>query len=962
MPQLTINGRTVDARRGQTVLEAANELGVTIPTLCYHPDLSPVGSCRLCLVEVARISPQLPACKLPVTEGMVVHTETPALVQSRKLVLEMLLLNYVEDRPTTEGSQETEFLRWVRHYGVQRPVDARPVPRYPVDSDPHPFVRVDLNKCILCTRCVRACKEIQGRFVWWLGQRGAEAKIIAGTDTTMLDARCESCGACAAYCPTGALDDRMAMGQGQPDRLVTTTCPYCGVGCQFDLNVKHGRIIRVTSNPAAPVNGMALCVKGRYGYGFVHHPDRLTKPKVREYLLDGTGLRGRQSRRGAWCEVNWDTALDIVATKLATVKRESGPDAIGVLASAKCTNEENYLMQKFARQVLGTHNVDHCARLCHSSTVAGLAMCYGSGAMSNSMDDIAEQAAAIFIIGSNTTEQHPVFGTTIRQAVLKRGVKLVVADPRKIDITEFATLHVRHKPGTDIALLNGLMHIVLANGWQDQQFIEQRCEGFAEFQATVAEYRPEVVAALTGVAVADLQQAAAILAQNRPMAVIWAMGITQHVAGVLNVLSLGNLQMLLGNLGVPGGGVNPLRGQNNVQGACDMGALPNVFPGYQPVTDPDVLLNFDTAWALEPRGGRNGEMPSLNLACRPGLTVTEMIEAAGAGRLRALVVLGEDPAMTEPDSNHVHQCLEASEFIVLQEIFPSETAAFADVLLLGAAFAEKSGTFTNTERRVQLVRQAIPPPGEARPDWMITAEIARRVLAIEGRQPIGPQAAWDYRDPAQIMDEIAALTPSYAGITHARLERGDRLQWPVPDANHPGTPILHVGQFTRGKGKFHAVDYLPPAELPDAEYPWLLTTGRVLYHWHGGELTRRVEGLLEVYPESLVEISPDDAAKLGLQSGAKVWVRSRRGEMLARALVTDRVAPGVLFANFHFPGPQNANNLTIAALDPIAKIPEYKVCAATIEALRCETQPPVPPPVARNEELASPRIDVKGRG
>jgi len=665
---------------------------------------------------------------------------------------------------------------------------------------------------------------------------------------------------------------------------------------------------------------MHLCVKGRYGYDFVHHPDRLRRPRVRRYLLEG-GMKAPGSG-WEWVETNWDTSLGIVAEKLTAVKREAGPDAVGVLASAKCTNEENYLMQKFARQVIGTHNIDHCARLCHASTVAGLAMAFGSGAMSNSMEDVAADAAAIFIIGSNITEQHPVFGTKIRQAVLRRGAKLVIADPRKIDITDFATLHIRHKPGTDIALLNGLMQIVLQNGWQDQAFIDERCEGFEEFRAAVDKYTPEVVAEVTGVAAEDLHKVAEILSQNKPAAVIWAMGITQHTTGVLNVLSLANLQMLLGNLGVRGGGVNPLRGQNNVQGACDMGALPNVFPGYQAVTDAAVAAKFAAAWALEPK---------LGLSDKVGLTVTEMVPAFGAGRLSALYVLGEDLAMTEPDSNHTRDCLARGDFLVLQEIFPSETAAFADVLLPGASFVEKTGTFTNTERRVQMVRKAVAPPGEARPDWSITAELARRVLARDGRAATGPHARWDYRDPAQVMEEIAVLTPSYGGVSHARLEHGDRLQWPVPDASHSGTPILHVGRFTRGRGKFHAVDHLPAAELPDANYPLVLTTGRVLYHWHGGELTRRAKGLLEVYPEALVEISPHDAARIGLNGHRVVRVRSRRGEVVARAVVTDRVAPGVVFGNFHFPGSQNINNLTIGAVDPVAKIPEYKVCAVALE-------------------------------
>jgi formate dehydrogenase major subunit/formate dehydrogenase alpha subunit len=579
-------------------------------------------------------------------------------------------------------------------------------------------------------------------------------------------------------------------------------------------------------------------------------------------------------------------------------------------------------MQKFARQVLGTHNVDHCARLCHSPTVAGLSMAFGCGAMSNSLDDVAAQAEAVFLIGSNVTEQHPVFGAMLRGAVRRRGLKIVVADPRAIDIAEFAALHLRHRPGTDVALLNGLMHLLLKD--EGRGPVADQAEGFEEFRATVEKYPPEVAAVLTGVSAVDLHRATAILAHGKPAAVVWAMGITQHTCGVLNVLSLANLQLLLGNMGVPGGGVNPLRGQNNVQGACDMGALPDVYPGYQRVTDPADAARFAAAWALAPTGP--------GLATRPGLTVTEMVPAFGARRVRALYVLGEDLAMTEPDSNHARQALAAGEFLVLQEIFPSETAAFADVLLPGAAFAEKSGTFTNTERCVQLVRPAVKPPSEARPDWAVTAELVRQVLAVEGRGPAGPHAGWDYEGPARIMAEIAALTPSYGGVSHARLEHGERLQWPVPDAQHPGTPILYTGGFPPGRPRFHAVDHLPAAELPDAEYPLLLTTGRVLYHWHGGEISRRAKGLLAAYPGPLVEISPEDAARAGLSAGQWARVRSRRGEMVARALVTDRVSAGVVFGTFHFPGPGNVNNLTVAALDPVARIPEYKVCAVAVEA------------------------------
>jgi formate dehydrogenase alpha subunit len=553
--------------------------------------------------------------------------------------------------------------------------------------------------------------------------------------------------------------------------------------------------------------------------------------------------------------------------------------------------------------------------------VAGLATCFGSGAMSNSMDDIAQHAAAFFIIGSNTTEQHPVFGTMLRRAISQRGTKLVVADPRNVDIAEFATLHLRHKPGTDVLLINGLMHIILEKGWEDKDFIAERTEGFDELETLLKQYSPGQVAEATGVSESQLYEAAELLATNKPMAVMWAMGITQHIVGVRNVMDLANLQMLLGNMGVAGGGVNPLRGQNNVQGACDLGGLPNVYPGYQPVTNEDARQKFVSAWGAT--------MPD-----KIGRTVTEMMPGCLDGSTKALYILGEDPVMSDPDSNHIREGLKTCEFVLLQEIFPSETSLYADVLLPGACFAEKTGTNTNTERRVQMVRKAVDPPGEAREDWKITADLAKRVLTA-GKRSVraGKHSDWDYANTAQIMAEIADLTPSYAGISHSRLERGERLQWPVKDENHPGTPILHVGQFARGKGKFVPVEHIPPAELPDDEYPFLLSTGRVLYHWHGGEMTRRARGLLEVYDQSLVEVNPDDAQKMGLNGNKRVRITSRRGRIEATAWVTDRVPPGMVFANFHFPGNQNANVLTIAALDPVAKIPEYKICAVKVEAV-----------------------------
>lgn len=917
MITLKINGRTFRTQEGKTVLEVANAEGITIPTLCYHKDLTPYGGCRLCVVAVKGSLRPAAACTLPAEDGMDVQTDTPEIIESRKTVLKLLLSTYHDSGYAANDGRENELIYWCRYYGLDVASLSATTPRYPVNSDPNPFVWVDLNKCILCSRCIRACAEIQGRFVWGLSNRGYETRISAGADATMLEARCESCGACVAYCPTGALDNKMSVGLGTPDKVVTTTCTYCGVGCTIDLNVKDNHIIRVTSNPLGAVNGLHLCVKGRYGFDFIHHKERLTDPMVREYLLKGTG-RPSKSDRGNWVKVSWDSAMQIVGENLMKIRDTFGADSIGVLTSAKCTNEENYLMNKFARQVIGTNNVDHCARLCHSSTVAGLATVFGSGAMSNTMDDIVQFASSIFIIGSNTTEQHPVFGTRIRQAALKRNVKLVVADPRKIDITEFAVLHLQHQPGTDIALLNGIMHIILEKGWENRAFIQERTEGFEEFQQNIAQYDPETVAEITNVPQELLYNAAEIFSQNHPMAVIWAMGITQHTVGVQNVMTLANLQMLLGNMGVPGGGVNPLRGQNNVQGACDMGGLPNFYPGYQLVTNPDAQQKFEEAWGV-------------SLSPKVGMTVTEMIPAAVEKKIRALYILGENPVMTDPDTNHVRHALEELDFLVLQEIFPSETSKYADVLLPGVSFAEKDGTFTNTERRIQRVRQAIEITTNARPDWQITRDLANLILAKGSRRPSSARfARWEYYHPSEVMDEVNALAPIYGGVTYQRLDHGEQLHWPVPTLEHPGTPILHIGKFSRGLGKFVPTHHISPAELPDDKYPLILTTGRVLYHWHGGEMTRRAKGLLEVYSKSLIEINPEDAARIGINGKRRVRVSSRRGSTEAEAWITDRVPPGILHANFHFPETAT-NELTIAALDPVAKIPEYKVCAVRVE-------------------------------
>jgi formate dehydrogenase alpha subunit len=540
--------------------------------------------------------------------------------------------------------------------------------------------------------------------------------------------------------------------------------------------------------------------------------------------------------------------------------------------------------------------------------------------MTNSIRDITEESNCIFITGSNTTEQHPVIGTRIRRAKRHRGAKLIVADPRRIDIADYADLYLQQEPGTDIALLNGLMHVIIREGWHDEAFIAERTEGFEEVKAVVEKYTPERTSEITGVPAEDIEEAARMMAENRPGALLYAMGITQHTVGVGNVMSCANLQMVLGNMGVPGGGVNPLRGQNNVQGACDLGSLPNVYPGYQAVTDAAVNEKFEQAWGV-------------SLSDEVGLTVTEMLDAAETGSVRCLYVIGENPMTSDPDLNHVRHALEETEFLVVQDIFLTETGQLADVIFPACSFAEKEGTFTNSERRVQRVRKAIEPIGESRDDTWIVAQLAKRLIELGAAAPEenAPWANWEYASAADVMDEVNALTPIYGGITYQRLNAGEQLQWPTPTEDHPGTPILHVGKFSRGLGHFEAVEHAPPDELPDEEYPLMLTNGRVLYHWHGGEMTRRARNLKAMYPEAEVQINPADAEERGIGDGEMMKVASRRGEIVAKAQVTDRVPSGLVFATFHYPD-SAVNFLTNPALDPVAKIPEYKVCAVKVEA------------------------------
>jgi len=892
---LSMDGKNIEAIAGQTILEVARTQGIAIPTLCHYEGTTDVGACRICIVEVENARTLIPACCTPVGPGMVIATNSPKVIEARKMIVELLWSSGDHNCLTCEKNGACELQDLIYQLGLEKPRFKIAPPEYKVELT-NAMIGRDLNKCILCGRCVRVCNEIQVNEVLDFSGRGASTKVGPAFDADYVDSLCYFCGECVDACPVGALTFKQARFAGRPWELkkVRTTCPYCGVGCQMDLNIHNNKIVKVTGNRAYKhPNDGSLCVKGRFGLDFVGHPDRLKVPLI------------RREKGQAFTEAGWDEAYNFIAGRLGKIKLESGPDSIAGLSSARCTNEENYLFQKFMRAVIGTNNVDHCARLCHSVTIAGMVAAFGSGAMTNSIEEI-ELTDLLLVTGSNTTENHPVISSRIKRAVRRHGAGLIVIDPREIDLVRYATLWLRQKTGTDVAVLNGMMNVIIAEGLYAREYVENRTKGFEVLKNTVANYTPDLVENISGVPAEDLRKAARLYAQANRAAILFAMGITQHTTGTDNVKSCANLAMLCGNVGFEGGGVDPLRGQNNVQGACDMGALPNVFPGYQPVDSNDARITFEKAW-------------NVSLPAKPGKTVMEMMDAAGEGEIRALYVMGENPMLSDPDLTHVERSLKNLDLLIVQDIFLTETAMLADVVLPAACFAEKDGTFTNTERRVQRIRKAVQAPGQAKADGEIIAAIATKMGYPLHDVP-----------PGVIMAEINAIAPIYGGITYSRIEE-EGLQWPCPSADHPGTRFLHKDGFSRGQGLFHAVEYIPPAEFPDQDYPFILSTGRVLYHYHTGTMTRRSEGSEELCPESLVEINPFDAEALGVVDGQLVIVTSRRGRVPAKTKITSRSNRGMIFMNFHF-HEAAVNILTNPALDPVGKIPEFKVCAVRVEA------------------------------
>lgn len=891
---LSIDNQEVTVPKGTTILEAAKGLGVEIPTLCHLKELAPDGSCRMCVVEVegGRRGGLTTACTAHCQEDMVVATHSEKVADSRRFILDLLLSNHKLECFSCGKNGDCQLQQYALDYGIDATsfTEGKRMPCHQEDTS-NPFFSYDPEKCIMCRRCARVCQLRQGRDVLSIANRGFETKMMPSYGQAFDQSICESCGNCVSSCPTGALTAKdMKEYRKWETQKIPTTCPHCGTGCQMNLLVKNNRLVGVEPLDG-PANKNLLCVKGKFAsYKFVGSGDRLTEPLIK--------------RNGIFEPASWEEALTLVSSKFNEIKAENGPDALAGFSCSRATNEDNYVFQKMVRAAFGTNNVDNCARVCHSASVHGLAQTLGSGAMTNPIADITEDVDMILLVGSNPEEAHPVIGAQIRQAI-QRGTQVVVVDPRKINLVKDSALHLQVQAGTNVAFANGMMHVILKEGLANRHFIEERTEGFSDLEKMVADYTPEKVAEICHIHPEDLIQAARMYAKAEKAPIIYCLGVTEHSTGTEGVMSMSNLAMLVGKVGKPGCGVNPLRGQNNVQGACDMGCMPYDFSGYQKVNNPEVIDKFEKAWHVP-------------LNRNTGLTSTKVLPAATAGNVKGLYIFGEDPIVTDPDTGHVRQALESLDFLVVQELFMTETAAYADVVLPGISYAEKDGTFTNTERRVQRVRKAVEPRGQAREDYEIFCEVMTRM---------GYPCA--YESAKEIMKEISAVTPSFGGINYERLEK-ESLQWPCRSLTDPGTPIMHVGSFARGKGLFKAIPYKQAQELPDEEYPYLMSTGRMLYHYNTRAMTGRTEGINQIANHSYIEINAVDAQALGIQEGDKVEVHSRRGKIETYAAVGNRVFPQEVFMTFHFPD-GNVNEITNAVFDDIATIPEYKVCAVAIK-------------------------------
>ena len=900
--ELTINGRKTEVAEGTSVLDAVNASGTYIPQLCKDPDMKPIGACRTCLVQVEGMRGFPACCSVPVRDGMKVWTDTPEVRRIRQGVLELTLAMFPGDgdgaSPEPGNRDYKELTIAARHHDIAA---SRWSGRQRQATDTsNPVFDIVMDSCILCGRCAEACQDGH-QFIGAIDVLGAGLNGRIGTfmDRPLLESVCTTCGQCLSVCPTGAIQVKSPVPRAV--RSVTTTCPYCGVGCGIKAQIDEtDRIVEMLDDPDNQSSLGMLCVKGRFGYTFVHHPDRLTTPLIR--------------RDGKLKPASWDEALDYVVERLVQYRG----DVFATLCSAKATNEDGYIQQKFARMLMQSNHIDHCTRLCHAPSVEAMLAALGSGATSNSYVDY-EEAGCLVIIGSDANSNHPVAASRMRRAVIERGAKLIIINPRRIEMCDFADLWLRPRPGTDVALLNAMAKVILDEGLLDGAFVENRTEGFDEWRHVVDKYDLKYAEKITGVPAEDIAETARIYA--RPpfsgSCLIWGMGITQHTNGTANAHSLLNLALVAGQLGRPGSGISPLRGQNNVQGCGDAGCLPDSFPGYQPIDDAN-LAKFQEAW---------GNCP---LPREKGLVVTDMMEQIFKGRIKAMYITGENPLLSEPDLHHAEKAFRKLELLVVQDIFMHETAELADVVLPAASFAEKDGTFTNSERRVQPVRKAVEPIGQSRPDWEILCDLAQR---LSRRLGLDLDHHFSYRHPSEIWDEMARLTPLVAGISYQRLDREGGIQWPCPTPDHPGTRFLYEKDFPRGpRAKFVAFDQGPQAEeLPSRRFPLILNTGRILYHWHGGTLTRRSEGLLARAPELQIAMSVEDGERYGVADGEWIRLVSRRGELEGRAMYTEKMRAGEVFVPFVKLRDHAANFLTNSVYDPTSRIPEYKVSAVRIE-------------------------------
>jgi len=897
---LSIDGRAVTVPAGSTVMRAASEIGTNIPKLCATDSLKQFGSCRLCLVEIdgARGTPA--SCTTPVSEGMVVHTQTPKLQKLRKGVMELYISDHPLDCLTCAANGDCELqdqagavgLRDVR-YGYE---GANHLGQAKDQSNP--YFDFDSSKCIVCSRCVRACEEVQGTFALTIESRGFGSKVSAGTPVDdFLSSECVSCGACVQACPTATLTEKALVEIGTPERSVVTTCAYCGVGCTFRAEMRGEQLVRMVPWKDGKANRGHSCVKGRFAWGYATHQERITKPMI------------RASTDQPWQEVSWEEAFAYAASELKRIQGQYGQRSIGGITSSRCTNEETFLVQKLIRAGFGNNNVDTCARVCHSPTGYGLKTTFGTSAGTQDFDSV-EHSDVILIIGANPTDGHPVFASRMKKRI-REGAKLIVVDPRRIDMVRTphieAQYHLPLRPGTNVAVLTALAHVIVTEGLADEAFVREHCD-WDEYQdwsdfVGQAKNSPETLAPVTLVDPQDLRAAARLFATGGNGAIYYGLGVTEHSQGSSTVMAIANLAMATGNVGRPGVGVNPLRGQNNVQGACDMGSFPHELPGYRHISDTATRTLFEQDWGV-------------TLDAEPGLRIPNMLDAAVDGVFKALYVQGEDILQSDPNTKHVAAGLDAMECVIVQDLFLNETANYAHIFLPGSTFLEKDGTFTNAERRIQPVRKVMSPlNGYA--DWEVTQELAR-AMGLD----------WNYTHPSEIMDEVARLTPSFAGVSFRKLDEAGSLQWPANEASPEGTPVMHVGGFTGGKGKFVVTDYVPTDEKTGPRFPLLLTTGRILSHYNVGAQTRRTANTAW-HPEDRLEVHPQDAEDRGIKDGDWTRLASRSGETTLRALVTDRVAPGVVYTTFHHPATQ-ANVVTTDFSDWATNCPEYKVTAVQV--------------------------------